>query len=291
MFDLRPRSLDESGLVAALRESLAHLRAEGPITYWLSGELEPEPPVDVRVTAFRIAQEALANVRKHSRATTCRVTVRRDQRGIVVEVQDDGVGFDPGSEVRSPEGHMGLSAMRERAEGAGGGSACCRPMPAPRSSSWFLCLGWAPHLTMRSRTMLHEPAAEQTGVLIVCEDVVEIAHLARHLGDHGVGPVTVCSDGLEAVEYLYRTGRYTGRRGADPALIILASDAKIVDGSSVADRMRSSRVGADVPIFLCGATSARANGKYGWLDLPATPEGVAGMLAEAGLLEGREKAG
>ena len=38
----------------------------------------------------------------------------------MIEVQDDGVGFDPGEEVRSPAGHMGLSAMRGRAEGAGG---------------------------------------------------------------------------------------------------------------------------------------------------------------------------
>ncbi len=120
MFDLRPRSLDEGGLSEALRESLANLRSQGSITYSLSGELDHEPPAEARTTAFRIAQEALANVRKHSGASLCRVTVRTDPRGVLIEVQDDGVGFDPGEEVRSPAGHMGLSAMRGRAEGAGG---------------------------------------------------------------------------------------------------------------------------------------------------------------------------
>jgi PAS domain S-box-containing protein len=68
------------------------------------------------VELMRILQEALANVRRHSAARNVEVGLRTDDRAILIEVSDDGRGFDPGS----ARAGVGLSAMRERAEGLGG---------------------------------------------------------------------------------------------------------------------------------------------------------------------------
>jgi PAS domain S-box-containing protein len=68
------------------------------------------------VELLRILQEALANVRRHSAARHVEVGLRTDEKAILIEVSDDGRGFDPGS----ARAGVGLSAMRERAEGLGG---------------------------------------------------------------------------------------------------------------------------------------------------------------------------
>ena len=68
------------------------------------------------VELLRILQEALANVRRHSAARHVEVGLRTDDQAILIEVSDDGRGFDPGS----ARAGVGLSAMRERAEGLGG---------------------------------------------------------------------------------------------------------------------------------------------------------------------------
>ena len=68
------------------------------------------------VELLRILQEALANVRRHSAARHVEVGLRTDEKEILIEVSDDGRGFDPGS----ARAGVGLSAMRERAEGLGG---------------------------------------------------------------------------------------------------------------------------------------------------------------------------
>jgi len=68
------------------------------------------------VELLRILQEALANVRRHSAARNVEVGLRTDDQAILIEVSDDGRGFDPGS----ARAGIGLSTMRERAEGLGG---------------------------------------------------------------------------------------------------------------------------------------------------------------------------
>jgi PAS domain S-box-containing protein len=68
------------------------------------------------VELFRILQEALANVRRHSAARNVEVGLRTDNEAILIEVADDGRGFDPGSARTG----MGLVGMRERVEGLGG---------------------------------------------------------------------------------------------------------------------------------------------------------------------------
>lgn len=62
---------------------------------------------------MRMVQEALANIRKHAAARHATVTVRSEERSLVLTVEDDGRGFD---EATIPPGHYGLQIMRERAQ-------------------------------------------------------------------------------------------------------------------------------------------------------------------------------
>ncbi len=120
MFDLHP-VLEREGLVPALREHLYGLSAtaDQPLDWRLEDDLDGEPPPDVARLAFRIVQEALANVRKHAQASSVTVQVSSIRGGVHLRVQDDGVGFDVDAARRRP-GHLGLASMRERAELAGG---------------------------------------------------------------------------------------------------------------------------------------------------------------------------
>src|SRR6266851_2484358 len=119
LFELRPAALDEGGLPAALQQYLDTMKQETGIEVELQTVLERNPASETQVIAYRIAQEALANVRKHARArrVECAVSVVDD--GILTRIADDGVGFDS-SRNGSVPGHLGLIAMRERAEMAGG---------------------------------------------------------------------------------------------------------------------------------------------------------------------------
>jgi PAS domain S-box-containing protein len=119
LFELRPAALDEGGLPAALRQYLDAMKQETTIEVVLETSLERNPASETQVIAYRIAQEALANVRKHARARRVECAVSAVDDGILTRIADDGVGFD-GSRNGSVPGHLGLIAMRERAEMAGG---------------------------------------------------------------------------------------------------------------------------------------------------------------------------
>jgi PAS domain S-box-containing protein len=119
MFDLRPPTLDRTGLGPALRELLDRMRADIEIDYTLDDRLATEPSSALRIELYRITQEALTNVRKHARAEHVKVDLQRVEQGFHIRIADDGVGFDvPARSGQS--GHLGLVAMRERATIAGG---------------------------------------------------------------------------------------------------------------------------------------------------------------------------
>ncbi|HXF57417.1 MAG TPA: ATP-binding protein [Actinomycetota bacterium] len=120
VFELRPRALDREGIGAALREQLEHQRQQDGLPYELDVRLTREPSPEVRTVLFRVAQEALANVRRHARASKVLVSVTDRDGGVLVWVRDDGVGFAGGERPESAPGHLGLSSMRERVELAGG---------------------------------------------------------------------------------------------------------------------------------------------------------------------------
>nr|CAA9441441.1 MAG: Sensor histidine kinase [uncultured Rubrobacteraceae bacterium] len=120
--NLRPTALDDFGLAVALRMRVEELEKEG----WeighedaLGGERLPE---EIETALYRIAQEALANVRKHARTTRARTRLARLGRKVRLEVRDEGRGFDPSSASRggSPGERVGLSSMRERVAMLGG---------------------------------------------------------------------------------------------------------------------------------------------------------------------------
>ncbi len=128
VFDLRPQALDAEGLAAALREYLEHSfedegegdEEEAGPECRLEDRLRTEPPEGTRAIIYRIAQEALANARKHARASRIDVLLAEDGDGYLVRISDDGVGFSTESSPRHRPGHLGLADMRERAEVAGG---------------------------------------------------------------------------------------------------------------------------------------------------------------------------
>jgi PAS domain S-box-containing protein len=138
VFELRPEALDRDGLVAALAAYLEHVAAD---TGWASrivDELADEPPPEARSVLYRIAQEAIANSRKHADASRVEVRAASAGDGVSVVVTDDGIGFEPASLQPQP-GHLGLSTMTERAELLGG---WCRIASAPRRGTTVEC--WLP---------------------------------------------------------------------------------------------------------------------------------------------------
>ena len=130
IFELRPTILDDEGVGGAIVEYL-ETAGDGP-EFDVDNRLEREPPQELRVILYRITQEALANVRKHAQASKVSVVLKEQDGGYLVSVEDDGVGFAPPEVLRSAPGHLGLSAMRERAEMVGGR---CTVRSAPGSGT------------------------------------------------------------------------------------------------------------------------------------------------------------
>jgi signal transduction histidine kinase len=120
--ELRPAALDDLGLRTAIEALLDRHREQS--TMRIDAELTlPGPSAgaerldrDLETTVYRIVQEALTNVAKHAHARTVRVAISEAGGELLLEIQDDGVGFDSGA---SSEG-FGLAGMQERAGLAGG---------------------------------------------------------------------------------------------------------------------------------------------------------------------------
>jgi two-component system sensor histidine kinase DegS len=119
IFDLRPMTLDDLGLVPTLRRFVKEYSEKSGTTarFHVVGE-ERRLPGNYEAVLFRIVQEALANVRKHAGAHHVDVTVTLQQHRVVAVVKDDGDGFDVvATEARQGRTrHLGLISMRERAD-------------------------------------------------------------------------------------------------------------------------------------------------------------------------------
>ena len=114
---LRPPLLDQLGLDGAIDDTVEHMRT----LTGLEITTELTAPADVlgdgqRTVALRVAQEALQNVRKHAAATHVAVVTRFADGNWVLEVRDDGRGFDIGAVAARGRRNFGLQFMRERAE-------------------------------------------------------------------------------------------------------------------------------------------------------------------------------
>jgi signal transduction histidine kinase len=123
ILDLRPSVLDDLGLLSAIRWYAERtLGPRGVSVRCEFGELSRLPP-ELETALFRLCQEAISNVARHAQATHALVEVAADGADLVVDVEDDGRGFDLAA-VQQREGrpHWGLLGIVERAELLGGGA-------------------------------------------------------------------------------------------------------------------------------------------------------------------------
>lgn len=120
LFQLAPPALEREGLAAALRTYLEEAFEGSGVAYGLEDLITSEPSREIRTLVYRIAQEALSNVRKHAQARQVGVRLEDDGSGLLVVIKDDGVGYSPADTENALPGHLGLVSMRERAEMLGG---------------------------------------------------------------------------------------------------------------------------------------------------------------------------
>jgi signal transduction histidine kinase len=119
IFDLRPALLDDLGLPDAIRWLAARQLEPAGIAVRL--EIEPlraRLPPEAETALFRAVQEALANVVRHASASSVLIQVAEAGGMLVIEIEDDGVGFDPAA-VEEPGASgrgLGLMGIRERLE-------------------------------------------------------------------------------------------------------------------------------------------------------------------------------
>ncbi len=123
MHDLRPALLDDMGLVPAIRWYTERRLAERGMTARFESNVDRlRLPVGLEITVFRAVQEALTNIERHAEAEHVLVELEADERELRVDIEDDGVGFNPADMVPTPESArgLGLLGIRERLELAGG---------------------------------------------------------------------------------------------------------------------------------------------------------------------------
>jgi len=118
IFELRPESLRMEGLLSAFRRQAEALAQRHRIS--VDAQImasEPAFDIEVKEAFYRVGLEAIQNIVKHARASHLTLKVRQDEAKFVLEVSDDGCGFDVNTRM---VGHFGLQTMQERATAAGG---------------------------------------------------------------------------------------------------------------------------------------------------------------------------
>ena len=114
--------MHQTDLDSAIAASLAKLKDQTgvAVNFERSGSGLPLLPEN-QIQVMHIVQECLSNIRKHARAATVKVVVKRSREGMQIEVADDGVGFDPETDPAVLSGHhVGLKIINERAHRVGG---------------------------------------------------------------------------------------------------------------------------------------------------------------------------
>jgi signal transduction histidine kinase len=122
IFDLRPMTLQDLGLAATIKRVINSMSSSDgvDIQFIHEGE-ERELPPDIKLAIFRIAQEALNNMRKHSKASLCWVHLKYYPDKVILLVEDNGMGFDESTVEDSQRQYVsfGILGMRERADDIG----------------------------------------------------------------------------------------------------------------------------------------------------------------------------
>jgi signal transduction histidine kinase len=131
MVELRPPILDEGGLAAAVGDAATRLLGDTSTAWGVSSDLDEHLAPELETVVYRVANEALTNVRKHAQASRVDVVITRTLGGdLSLTITDDGRGFDPARVEHQANGrHYGLLGMNERVAGLGG---VCRVVSRPR---------------------------------------------------------------------------------------------------------------------------------------------------------------
>ncbi len=112
-YALHPAILEDLGLIEALKAECARFGAvEGIPASFRAGKDVDEPTGALSLCLYRVAQEALRNVARHSSASSVEVGLRAAGGGLELAVHDNGVGFDPTRKQSRPS--LGLAGMRQR---------------------------------------------------------------------------------------------------------------------------------------------------------------------------------
>lgn len=113
IFELRPESLKEEGIIRAIEKLVASsedrygVRVQSELP-----EVEPDIPLAAKEMLYRVTSEAVHNIAKHAQATEAQIVLASQPEHLVLDIRDNGKGFDPTGEF---PGHLGLKSMRERA--------------------------------------------------------------------------------------------------------------------------------------------------------------------------------
>jgi len=115
--ELRSPVLDKDGLLAALQHRLTSVENRAQIKSSIQANLTGRLPAEVEEGLYQIAREALNNILKHSHAKNITIRIQQEADSVLMEISDDGIGFDP--ETAQREGCLGLANMQERARSRG----------------------------------------------------------------------------------------------------------------------------------------------------------------------------
>jgi signal transduction histidine kinase len=118
IFELRRPALEKGGLAAALQARLDAVETRGGIHSSLEVEGSEHPSLLIQEELYNIAQEALNNTLKHAHANQVRIRLHFGEKSFELEVEDDGIGFDPAPDRL--KGGFGIPGMKERAQKVGG---------------------------------------------------------------------------------------------------------------------------------------------------------------------------
>jgi two-component system sensor histidine kinase UhpB len=156
MSNLRPPVLDERGVTPALHDCAEQVFEGADVKVRIDSEVEGRLAPELETVLYRVAREALFNVRKHAGAREVAVRLTRDKGRLALSIRDDGVGFDSSAAGESPAGHLGLTGIQELAGSLGGevivtgvpgvGTTIERLRPVPRS-----CRRWCGRGSWRHR--------------------------------------------------------------------------------------------------------------------------------------------
>jgi signal transduction histidine kinase len=117
IFELHPDVLDEQGIVIALDRLASSLQTRHDLKVEVVMCDEPPISFDLKEAIYRIVQEAFNNIIKHADANQINLELQATQSGIFLEVEDNGIGFDPEQDYA---GHLGIRSMQERVKVLGG---------------------------------------------------------------------------------------------------------------------------------------------------------------------------